>query len=177
MGVCHINMDCSTLFSLIRVNMDLIMIKIATAIVRSGQNDILFSLFRQVTLSMYKCTYTLYVSSKLHRIYYRYYTSLMLFVLLNTHSLLALLDCMTCNYFWQTCHGVIIDHVIDMTYQYWLHPKTKWTFSLLGFQKTCCFVCLFSFIKSWLFNQNFNSSKAKTYNKKQNKHTYTQNKQ
>ena len=36
-----------------------------------------------------------------------------------------------------TCDGVIIDHVIAMTEQYWFHPKTKWLFSSLEFQKAC----------------------------------------
>ena len=33
------------------------------------------------------------------------------------------------------CDGIIIDYVIDMTRQYWLHPKTKWPLSPLKFQK------------------------------------------
>jgi len=34
-----------------------------------------------------------------------------------------------------TCDGVIIDHVIDMIYQYSLHPKTKSRFQRLNFKK------------------------------------------
>ena len=37
-----------------------------------------------------------------------------------------------------TCDGVNIDHVIDMTKQYWLHSKLKLQFSSLEFQKSRC---------------------------------------
>ena len=33
-----------------------------------------------------------------------------------------------------TCAGVIIDHDVDMNYQYWLHPKTKWPHSSFEIQ-------------------------------------------
>ena len=76
---------------------------------------------------------------KLWVIYYGlWYLISMHCLILNTCFLLALLGHVTCNYLIfdrMTSDVVIIDHVIDMTQQYWLHLKTKWPLSLLEFQR------------------------------------------
>ena len=52
------------------------------------------------------------------------------------------------------CDGVIIHHVIDMIYQYWLHPKTKWLLSSLVFQEARFdMLRLRSWIQSKLYQQ------------------------